>query len=150
MARYAIANGNQTTTATPFDTMLGVTGGTSGRVFVYDFSVGSSATPADNALVYQAQRATAAGTSTASTPTLLDAADVAATAAGGVNHSIEPTYTAGTVLWRLSVNQRASYRWVAAPGSELIVPATANNGIGWRAEHGSFTGDTECGIFFQE
>ena len=36
----------------------------------------------------------------------------------------------------VGVNQRASYRWVAAPGSELVYPASDNNGFVGRARSG--------------
>ena len=42
--------------------------------------------------------------------------------------------TTATQLIELPVNQRASYRWVAAPGGELVVPATNVAGLGFRAK----------------
>ena len=48
----------------------------------------------------------------------------------GENHTIEPTYTAAAIVLMIPLNQRATFRWVAAPGSELVAPATAANGFG--------------------
>ena len=96
----------------------------------YDLIFGSEATPADNAFQYIVQRCTAAGTSSAVTPSPLDPADAATEADSGENHTIEPTYTAGLVLLAVGLNQRATFRWVASPGCELVYPATASNGIG--------------------
>ena len=45
---------------------------------------------------------------------------------------------------------RATYRRVAAPGSEFVAPATARNGFGWRAEHGSATHDEHARAIFDE
>lgn len=96
----------------------------------YDVIFGAEATPADNAFRYIIQRVTAAGTSTAVTPQPLDPADAATEADAGENHTIEPTYTAGAILLAVGLNQRATFRWVASPGGELVYPATASNGLG--------------------
>ena len=56
---------------------------------------------------------------------------VAANAVAGQLNTGEPSYTAGLIMNRLPLNQRATYRWVAVPGKELIYPATQNNGFGW-------------------
>lgn len=96
----------------------------------YDIVLGSYATAADNPFLYTIQRCTAAGTSTAVTPQPLDPADVATETDAGENHTIEPTYTAAAILLNISLNQRATFRWVAAPGGELVTPGTASNGIG--------------------
>lgn len=100
------------------------------RLKFYDIMFGSEATPADAAILWTVQRCSAAGTSTAVSPLALDPADAATESDAGENHTIEPTYTAGAILLNLPVNQRATFRWVAAPGGELVVPATAANGVG--------------------
>ena len=100
------------------------------RLKFYQFIFGSEATPADAALLWTVQRCTAAGTSTAVTPQPLDLADAATESDAGENHTIEPTYTAGAILLNIAVNQRATFQWVAAPGGELVTPATAANGLG--------------------
>ena len=100
------------------------------RFRLYDVIVGSEASPADNAFLYVFQRITAAGTSTAVTPRNLDPASAATELDAGQNHTVEPTYTASQELLFIPVNQRATMRWVAAPGSELVFPATASNGVG--------------------
>ena len=92
--------------------------------------MGSEASPADNPFQYIVQRCTALGTSTGVTPSPLDPADAATEADAGENHTVEPTYTAGLVLLAIGLNQRATFRWVAPPGGELVYPATAANGIG--------------------
>lgn len=96
----------------------------------YDIIFGSEASPADNAFLYIVQRCTAAGTSSTVTPSPIDPADAATESDAGENHTIEPTYTANLVMLAIALNQRATFRWVAAPGSELVFPATASNGFG--------------------
>ena len=100
------------------------------RLRVYDLMVGSEATPADAAILWTIRRCTAAGTSTGVTPQNLDPASAATEYDAGENHTIEPTYTAGAILLNIALNQRATFRWVAAPGGELVMPATASNGFG--------------------
>jgi hypothetical protein len=131
-------------------TILGLTGGTTIRPRIYDMLLGSSATPADNAIQWFLQRSTAAGTSTAVTPTALDPGDPAATATAGQNHSAEPTYTAGAILFHLALNQRATHRWIADPNGPLVIPAVANNGIGLYPVNASFTGNVDATIYFEE
>lgn len=146
--RYA-ANGGQTVTS-PTDSTLGITGATTVRPTIYEMLLGSSSTPGDNALEHFLQRSTAAGTATSVTPTPLDSADPASTTTAGENHTAEPTYTSALILFRLALNQRASHRWIADPDGGLVVPATANNGIGLYTVHASATPDVSATIYFQE
>ncbi|MCC6419933.1 MAG: hypothetical protein IT429_16990 [Gemmataceae bacterium] len=146
--RYSI-DGEQAV-ASPTDTCLGLTGGTTVRPLVYDLLIGSAATPADNAIEWYIQRSTAAGTATSVTPQPLDSGDPAATTAAGEDHTAEPTYTSNAILWRLALNQRASHRWVADPDGGLLVPATSNNGLGLYPVHASFTGLVSATMHFQE
>jgi len=125
--RYQAAG---TITAAATKTIVAITGGTTVRPAVYDLVLSNFATPADNSAQWQVRRSTAAGTSTAVTPSPLDSGDPASTTVAGQTHTVEPTYTASVFLLDVAVNQRATFRWVAAPNSEFVVPATASNGIG--------------------
>jgi len=117
-------------------TALTITGSASIRPALYDLVVGSSATPADQAALFVVQRSTADGTDTAVTPRPLDPHDQAAIATMGRNNSAEPTYTANVILLNIALNQRATFRWVAAPGSEIFVDKAANAGIGLKTASG--------------
>jgi hypothetical protein len=120
-------------TAAATKTVWIVSGTSAVRPHIYDILIGSNATPADNSSEWQLLRSTAAGTSTSVTPEKVDSGDPAATSVCGKNHSAEPTY--GTVsLLDIAVNQRATFRWVAAPGSEFVAPATAANGFGLQCQ----------------
>jgi hypothetical protein len=128
--RYGFS-GSITSAATK--TIWGVTATGAVRPMIYDILIGSNATPADNSSEWQLLRYTAAGTSTVVTPEKVDSGDPAATATCGKNHTVEPTY--GTVpLLDIALNQRATFRWVAAPGSEFVAPATAANGFGLQCQ----------------
>lgn len=131
MRAYSVSGPNASGSATK--TMVTIIGSTTVRPRVFDLVLGSQATPADQAAEYAVTRFTAAGTAGSSpTPLPLDPGDVAAVAAAGITHSAEPTYTANTDLLVINLNQRATFRWVASPGYELVGPATANNGLGTR------------------
>ena len=100
------------------------------RIEWYDLIIGSEGTVGDNPFLYVLQRFTAAGTSTPVTLQNLDPADAATEADAGQNHTVEPTYTANLILQEIPLNQRATFRWLAAEGGRLVSPATASNGIG--------------------
>lgn len=128
MARRYSVDGRDTNTAST--SILGLTSAATVRPKVYDIIAGAYGTPADYAAEYYVQRSTAAGTSTAVTPQALDPADPASLCAAGEAHSVEPTYTANAILLSFAKNARATFRWVAAPGGEIVLPATAANGVG--------------------
>ena len=141
MARYS-ASGTQTLTSSA-TTALSVTSNTSTvqRNWVYELTFGNIGTPADQVSVITVQRVTAPGSATSVTPTLMDLADRAAQAVAGENHTSEPTYTSNTEVMEIPLNRRATFRWVAAPGSEIVCPATSGDGIGVHSLHASATTD---------
>lgn len=100
------------------------------RARVYDYTLGCGAAPADAAFVHIVQRCTTAGTGTSLTPNSLDPADtLASTIVAKDTITADPTLTANAFLGRKALNQRSTYRWMAAPYGELVIPATASNGI---------------------
>lgn len=91
---------------------------------------GSEATPADNVFLFEANRSTTAATGTAVTPNAYDPADtIGAGTLAKENLTVQGTNTAGAVPLAVPLNQRATFRWVAIPGREIMVPATASNGL---------------------
>lgn len=158
MANYVVTNGSsasagtQQATATAYTgAILGITGANTAprRNKIYDVLIGTNGTPADNFMEWDISRVTTASTSTTVTPQPLDPADAAALATVTANSS-----TFGTIsvqnLWYVGVNQRASYRWVAAPGSELVSPATSSAGFQLRQRSGGYTGTATGSIMWQE
>lgn len=159
MAKYMLCNNDitinsQQNLTTSYKTLLSLTSLTGAttlrRVWIYDIMVGTDGTPADNAVNWTVNRQTTASTGTAHTPAQQDNADAAPLIVGTVNYTIEPTVTDQTGLVQLGVNQRASYRWVAYPGGELIVPATTTNGIGVRAKSPAYTSTATACVHFWE
>ncbi len=122
------------------------------RASIYEVILGSVATPASQAAKWQAGRITARGTAGASyTPNNLDPAGPAGECGSdqGV-FSVEPTYTANKELLHISLNQQATFRWVANQGKELRAAATQNNGIGLKSKSSTSTQANEAQIFFEE
>ena len=129
MAKYAVEM-NRTASTTASLGTIGADATRPRRGKFYDVILGSEATPADNPFRWIIQRCTALGTSTAVTPQGIDPGDAATESDAGENHTVEPTYTSNAILLAIGLNQRATFRWVAAPGGELVYPATASNGLG--------------------
>jgi hypothetical protein len=127
---------------------------------IYDILIGTNGTPADNFCTWDMSRATALGSSTTSgfvgaissvsSAFALDPADGLIQAYAVANSSVETNLTYSNSVWSVGVNQRASYRWVAAPGSEFVYPATSSAGFGARMLSGGYTGTATVTLLFQE
>lgn len=105
--------------------------GTLRRLKIYMFQAGSEATPADNAFEWAIRRVTAPGVPAGQasvTPEPLNVADPAAVMAAAQGYTTNPTIASGNLL-TAQVNQKATYRWEAVPGRELICAATASLGF---------------------
>lgn len=159
MAKYVITNGStsgagtqQNTAATYGGSLIGLTGANAAprRVKIYDILIGTNGTPADNSLEWDVSRVTAASTATSATPAPLDLADATSVTTTFVNSSSPGTITANTNMFYLGENQRASYRWVASPGGELVSPATSSAGFQLRARSPAYTGTVTATIYFEE
>ncbi len=105
------------------------------RIGVYDFILGSEDTPTDIANEWIIQRHTdhnAGRNGSAILPKPLDPGDPVAQAdAGQGTYTIAVSVTTAEELIDMGLNLRATFRWVAAPDGEMIVPATDNNGLTW-------------------
>ena len=150
MADY-FAVGNQVVTNTTADTTISVeTGGD--RFRVYDFTSGFDlASPSDGLFVIAADRfgTTDDGLGTAEVPAPLDQSEIVFAGNCIVDHTTEPNaYLADSTLWTIAQHMRATYRWVAAPGKELVMPTTANTGIGFFAIHASLVPVHNLGLYF--
>ena len=149
MARYSVSH--QTAAGSDLG-LINLAGAATIRVNVYDVLLGSDATPADQAGEFVLNRTTATGGGgTSLTEVPLDPLTVAATgAATGGTFTTQPTDTANTELLMIAFNQRATFRWVAAPGSELISTASANNGLFLRSVAHSATPNINATLMWFE
>ena len=141
MADYHIA-GSQAVAA-PDVTTLTVERGAAKRFAVFEINSGFTlATPSDHLLSVRLHRfVTADGAGTARVPNPLDPANGPSVATGLVNHTTEPTtYSTDEEVWGpIGQHMRATYRWVASPGKEIIVANVAAEGVGLVATHASVT-----------
>jgi hypothetical protein len=116
--------------ATANHTAAAVTGSATIRSIIYHWEAGVPTTPiVDTPYTLIIQPYTAAGTSTAVTPQPLDAAEFVAICTAGQTHTVEPTYSGGS-MYTIILNWRATYQWTAQPYGELIGKAASANGIG--------------------
>jgi hypothetical protein len=101
------------------------------RPKIFEFAISSHASPADYASQFSIMRTTTAaptgGNAQASVPAI-DPGDPASLATG--YDSATGGATMSTNMYTVAVNLRASFRWVAAPGKEFVVPNTIYNGAG--------------------
>lgn len=147
MGRYGITH--QTAAGTDL-CLVNLTGSASIRPMVYDMIIGSDATPADVATEFNFDRTTDVGTGGSPlTEVALDPLTVGASAAGlGGTFTTDPTD--GNALMMIALNQRATFRWVAAPGGELIATASANNGVGLYSVASGGTPNINVSLYWQE
>lgn len=156
MAAYAVntsLGGSEQNISSSYKTLISLTAATASlcTAKVYDFTLGASGTPSDNNLVVDISRQTAAGTATSVTPNPLDSSWRAAGTAANVNYSAEGTITSASSVFLLAMNIRASYRWAAAPGSELIIPATNLSGFALRVKSPSgYVSTISASMWFKE
>lgn len=153
MERYSssvagVASGTDKTILSLIDTLATPTR----RGEIYDILIGCSATPADQACLFNLARITTAGTSAANyTPNNIDPAGPAGELLSGQGvFSAEPTYTANKELLRPSINQRATFRWIANEGSEFKCAATQNNGLGLKSKASTSTQAYDVTFLFRE
>lgn len=151
MARFGVT-GLLTVVSTTDKSVIGILGSANKRAKIYDWMVGADGTPADNAMNYQLQQqdASTAGTATAVTPKPLDPADPASDVTANEDYSVEPTADVGIPPIEIPVNQRASYRWVASPGGELILAATASIKYLSQARSPGYASTTRHTLHFEE
>jgi hypothetical protein len=100
------------------------------RFALYELIMGSEAAPGDFAFLWTVNKRT--GTATGGTAPAQEPLDQSDTLASTLVANQAPTTNGAGSGIKLTVplNQRATFRWVAAPGGELIAPATASNGYG--------------------
>lgn len=170
----AIGGGNvQQATAATYKTLI-VTGNSSAtsatfgaggyrRGQWYDWNIGTNGVPADNFLEFDICLVTLGTTPAGIVNTLIsslssnfgnDTADFNYQVAIQINSTAEVGIGALTEKWYLGINQRASYRLVVNPGSNLIYPAnssaTGTNGLALRVRSGGYTGTATGTVWMSE
>ena len=146
--RFASA-GSETVTAA-LTTILWITAVATTRSKIYDFVVSASGAMEDDTVRYVIQRNTVEPTGAADAPVALDADGPVPLSGGGRTATAEGTYTANTEMFDQNVHVRAAFRWVAAPGSEITLPAATVNVVGIRCSASSYVGDVNATWWFEE
>lgn len=145
--RYSIVH--QTAAGTNL-TILQLVGVSTTRAWIYDIIIGSDATPADVATEFNVIRGTVSGTGTAITPRALDPANPAALTSGEGGTIATQTKTSNSSMLDIALNQRATFRWVAVPDGEIVVPATTDNWVGVESIGSGGTPNINCTISYAE
>lgn len=128
--RYSATALQDVATVTPGDSALSIQSTTGDRPELYDLVFSQGSAPADTVIKWLVRRFdTADGTFDAVTPSPLDPAAPVSALTVGENHTVEPTDAAVVPLMDFDLNQRATFRWVAAPGSEFKFSAIATEGL---------------------
>jgi len=79
---------------------------------------------------FEVQRSTTAATGTTVALNPLDPADsLAAVTLLKSSLTVQGSNTAGQIPLTIPLSQQATFRWVANPGFEIVIPAIANNGL---------------------
>jgi hypothetical protein len=120
------------------------------RPKIYEFEISSSATPADYVTRFNIARFTTAAPTGGSNPTIgvLDFADPAALATSYT--SATGGCTMSTVLMMISVNLRATFRWVAAPSKEFVIPNTQYAGAGIQSVAQTAAYNEDLSLYWEE
>lgn len=162
MAKYSVTNstlggtGAQQAMATTYKTLCAVYASTTGttslvrRGKIYDVLIGTNGVPADNYMEFSIGALTSPSTSSLVVANSLDQADAVAASGTIANSTTEGTFASSGERFYVGINQRASYRWVAAPGSEIVWPATSSAGFALRARSGGYTGTATGQMLFEE
>ena len=141
---------NETAAGTTLTILELVNPGTAARGWIYDIVVGSDATPADLAGQFDVIRGTVSGTGTSITARALDPANPAATIAPEGGTFTGQTKTANSAMLSVGLNQRATFRWVAAPNGEFVIPATSDNWVGVESVGHGGTPNINCTMMWME
>ena len=120
------------------------------RPRIYDLVIGFGSTPVDAAARFEVPRQTTSATGTAAVENALDPGAPVADVITKEEVTVGPTVTADSQLLDFDVNTRATFRWVAQPGGELILPATAANGAFFNASSAAYTGIARVTVHWEE
>jgi hypothetical protein len=100
------------------------------RLKLTEFLCGSdAATLGTSNFRWEFQRSTTAATGTAIAYSGLDPSEGSGGSVLQGNLSANGTLTTNALMMTIAISQQATFRWVANPGSEIIIPATANAGL---------------------
>ncbi len=148
MGRLYTDQGSNAVEAT--ETLITVQSATTIKPELQDLVVGCGVTPGDQATLFDLYRfSTDDGTASASTPEPNDPDDPASLTVCQVAHTVEPG-SIGAILLVVPLHQRATFRWVAAPGRGFKASAVATEGWGFRSLTATGTAVHNCTMIWEE
>lgn len=121
----AIVIGSQSTAASVTDTNVEVTAASTRLLLVNRHRVSQATHKTSEQYTVFGQRVTTSGTGTAYTPLLKEPGSGAVGFVAEVASSVEPTYTANTILLQAAVNSLTGRDIVYPPGQELYIAPSA-------------------------
>lgn len=152
--KYAV--GLQQTAVTAVDGATGtdavgeLLGTTAVRGRIYDILFGHGAAPADTVIRWEVPRGTTSATGTAAVENNLDIDAPTAEVLSEEEVTVGPTVTVNSQVLDFDLNQRATFRWVAAPGGEILIPASATGSVFFNASSASYTGIARITTHWEE
>jgi len=143
---------SQQNISTTFKSQVELASAATGRGQIFELNVGADGPPnaTDCQIIYDCSRKTVVGTGVTGIINPMNPADPAARTTCIINSTIEPTVTANSMVWSVMLNQRASQRWIAAPGYELIWPNTSANGLTCRALSPTYAAPVGVAVYFTD
>ena len=100
------------------------------RIRLQELIVGSdAATLGTSNFRFEVRGSTSSPTGTSITPQPLDLADASSSTNVFSNLSANGTLVSGEVLLTMPLDEIVTFRWIAVPGSEIVIPATTGSGI---------------------
>lgn len=118
---------------------------------IYDILFGHGATPGDNTIRWQVMRAgTASATGSAAVENPLDPDAPASDILSEEEITASGTVQANSEVLDFDLNQRATFRWVAAPNSEIIIPAVATESYFFNGSSAAYTGIARVTVMWEE
>lgn len=154
MARRFAVTGQMTAVTAGLKTMLDLVGSATARPEITKFYASASAgIIADQSVRLTVMRHTTVNTGTAVVPVATDGTTMVAVATALEQCTAEGTYTAASECYDQAQHLRSQHYWQALdPLGVLVVPNSANNGIGMRViqASGAYGGTYDGTIEFQD
>ena len=121
------------------------------RARIYDLVFSQGGTAADNVVRWEVMRAgTASATGAAAVENPLDPDAPAANILSEEEITASGTVQADSQVLDFDLNQRATFRWVAAPGGEIVIPASATESYFFNCSSAAYTGVARVTAHWEE
>lgn len=126
-------------------------GATTVRGEIYDLLFGHGGTAGDNVIKWEIGRVTTTlSTGTTVAPVNLDDGGVAALSAVDDDITVMAGEVAASQMLEVVLNQRATFRWVAAPGGEIRNVALATTAVLCLPSSAGYTGEANSTLHWKE